>query len=119
MNMQYLIVSEKMYFSGSQIFYLMSNKSITTGFPKDLREAYRLLLRYPLIWTPIAFALISAGAWGNSIISNLQKNDSVILSQEEARNIRNDERERCDQIMKEYKEMVDKFTPKSVSDEKK
>lgn len=117
--MQYQIVTEKMYFSRSQIFFFMSNKSITTGFPKDLREAYRLLLRYPLIWTPIVIALISAGAWGNNIISNLQKNDSIILSQEEAKNIRNDERERCDQIMKEYKEMVDKFTPKSDRDEKK
>lgn len=113
-----MIVVEKTYFSTSQSFSLMTTKSITAGFPKDLREAYRLLLRYPLIWVPIVISLIGAGAWGGNMLARLDNNEAVLKSQEEATAIRAEERERCDKAMADYKEFVNKWIPNNGQNEK-
>lgn len=107
-----------MYFSGSQSLLLMSKNSITSGFPDDLRETYRLLLRYPIVWVTIVGGLLSIGIWLGNLQANLTKNEASIVAQEEMKAIRDEERERCDKIMKDYKELVDKFLPKEIKNEK-
>lgn len=98
--------------------FMEKKESITSDFPNDLRETYRLLLRHPEIWVPVVLFLLGAGGYFGNIVAKLETNESVSKTQEEFNAIRTEERKRCDEVMDNYQELVEKLTQKNSKNEK-
>ena len=101
----------------------MTRKSLSAGLPPDHKEVYRLLLKYPLQSISIFFALLGAGFWVGQFYSKIEskddKNNSDLEVKKEMQSIRDDERNRCDKLVADYKDLIIKLTPESTDNEKK
>ncbi len=112
-----------MYFSSDQSVLLMTKRNVASGLPSDLRECYHLLLKYPHIWFPIVLGILGVGYWAGKIhfkIEENNNNNNLLLSyQKEMNEVRKDERDRCDKLVADYKELIEKLTPNTNKNETK
>lgn len=101
----------------------MAVKNVSSGLPADLKECYRLLLKYPHIWFPIVIAIGTIGFYIGQTYAKIEDkkdiNNEILEFKKEMDSIRKDERDRCDQLMSDYKEMIQKITPSNIGKNEK